>query len=339
LGWFSLLADEFLALNKHIAARLAFLSNLVLFGEIGYFDSASNNKILLHLWSLGIEEQLYILWPLLLIFFCRLNGVIKNGVHHIGVLLFIFLCGSFIFNIAFISSHPTATFYLPVTRVWELLIGAALAYRTVVQNRPLTLCGSPNINSWLGFSLLIAANIFISDKSPFPSWRALLPTISAVLFISAGSLAWFNQRVLGSRLLIWFGLISYPLYLWHWPLLTFARILDGGRQPSAAIRTCIVLLAILLAWLTYRLIEKPIRFSKNLFFTPIRLFLFGVTFFWISSFALDFNPSMQHTTNCVSARSVAHETTTSNLLHGHPEGFNVGALETRRFSPADCPVI
>ena len=284
LGWFTLLADEFLALNKHIAAGLAFVSNLVLLGESGYFDSASNNKILLHLWSLGIEEQFYIFWPLLLLVFCRLDGVIKNGARHIGVLLFIFLCASFVLNIAFISSHPTATFYLPATRVWELLIGAALAYRSVVQNRSLILWNSPNLNAWLGFALLIVANVFISDKSPFPGWWALLPTLSASLLIAAGSSAWFNQYVLGSRFLVWFGLISYPLYLWHWPLLTFARILDGGRQPSSAVRICMVLLAILLAWLTYRFIEKPIRFNKNSFFTPIRLFLIGVAFFFISGF-------------------------------------------------------
>jgi hypothetical protein len=81
---------------------------------------------------------------------------------------------------------------------------------------------------------------------------------------------------------VWFGLISYPLYLWHWPLLTFARILDGGRQPSSLVRICMVLLAILLAWLTYRLVEKPIRFNKNSFFTPLRLFLIGLAFFFIS---------------------------------------------------------
>ena len=284
LGWFTLLADEFLALNKHIAAGLAFVSNLVLLGESGYFDSASNNKILLHLWSLGIEEQFYIFWPLLLLFFYRLDGVTKNGARHIGVLLSILLCGSFFLHIAFISSHPSATFYLPVTRVWELLIGAALAYRSVVQNRSLMLWNSPNLNACLGFALLVASNIFISDKSPFPGWWALLPTLSAALLISAGSSAWFNQHVLGSRFLVWFGLISYPLYLWHWPLLTFARILDGGRQPSSAIRICMVLLAILLAWLTCRFIEKPIRFNMNSFFSPIRLFTLGVVLFFISGF-------------------------------------------------------
>lgn len=275
LGWFTLLADEFLSLNKHIAAGLAFISNLVLLGESGYFDSASNTKILLHLWSLGIEEQFYIFWPLLLILFCKLK-------RNIGVLLWILLAVSFLLNIAFINGYPSATFYLPFTRIWELLIGAALAYRVVVQNKSLALLGSANLTAWFGFGLLITANIFINDRSPFPGWWALLPTLSAVLLISAGNLAWFNKNVLGNRVLVWFGLISYPLYLWHWPLLTFARILDGGRQPPSWLRICMVAFAIVLAWLTYRFIEKPIRFNKGSIFTPLRLFLIGIVFFFIA---------------------------------------------------------
>lgn len=282
LGWFTLLAEEFAVLNKHIAAGLAFVSNLVLLGESGYFDAASHSKILLHLWSLGIEEQFYIFWPLLLLFFWHTSST-KN-IQKIGILLLFLLCISFALNILFISSYPSATFYLPITRVWELLIGAALAFRSVVQGRSLIIWDMPNISAWLGFALLIVANIFINDRSPFPGWWALLPTLSAALLISAGPFAWFNQKVLGSRFLVWFGLISYPLYLWHWPLLTFARILDGGRQPSSAIRICMVLLAILLAWLTYRFIEKPIRFNKNSFFTPIRLVFLGIGFLCFSSY-------------------------------------------------------
>ena len=277
LAWFTLLADEFTALNKHIAAGLAFISNLVLLGESGYFDSASHNKILLHLWSLGIEEQFYIFWPLLLLIFWRLR--LK-----LGMLLWTLLLCSFLLNVALIYSYPSATFYLPFTRFWELLIGAALAYRITIQNKPVLLWGSSNLNSWLGLALLIIANIFINDRSAFPGWWALLPTLGAALFISAGSSAWFNQYVLSNRVLVWFGLMSYPLYLWHWPLLTFARILDGGRQPSSLVRICMVLLAILLAWSTYRLIERPIRFNQKTFFTPARLFITGIVFFCVSGY-------------------------------------------------------
>jgi peptidoglycan/LPS O-acetylase OafA/YrhL len=288
LGWFTLLADEFTSLNKHIAAGLAFTSNLVLLGESGYFDGASHNKILLHLWSLGIEEQFYIFWPLLLLIFWRLR--LK-----LGMLLWGLLLCSFLLNVDLIYSQPSATFYLPFTRVWELLIGAALAYRVAVQNKPFLLGGSSNLNSWLGLTLLIIANIFINDRSAFPGWWALLPTIGAALLISAGSFAWFNQHILSNRVLVWFGLISYPLYLWHWPMLTFARILDGGRQPSSLVRICMVLLAILLAWLTYRFIEKPIRFNQKTFFTPARLFIVGALFFCISSY-IYFNSGLPNRT-------------------------------------------
>jgi peptidoglycan/LPS O-acetylase OafA/YrhL len=285
LGWFTLLADEFSALNKHIAAGLAFFSNLVLLGESGYFDNASHSKILLHLWSLGIEEQFYIFCPLLLLLIWHFYKNIQKWPVLLGSILLSLLCISFIANVTTISTYPNAVFYLPFTRIWELLIGAMLAYRSVVQGKELTLWNSPNLNAWLAFALLVFANIFVNDRSPFPGWWALLPTLCAALFIAAGPLAWFNKHILGSRILVWFGLISYPLYLWHWPLLTFARILDGGRQPSSAIRIFMVLLAILLAWLTYRFVEKPIRFNKNSCFTPIRLLIIGFTFFCISTYS------------------------------------------------------
>jgi peptidoglycan/LPS O-acetylase OafA/YrhL len=285
LGWFTLLAEEFSALNKHITAGLAFVSNLVLLGESGYFDSVSHSKILLHLWSLGIEEQFYIFLPLLILLIWHFYKNIKKSTILIGLVLLSFFCCSFILNVVLVGTHPSATFYLPLTRVWELLMGALLAYRSVVQNKELALWNSPNLNAWLAFALLVFANIFINDQTSFPGWWALLPTLCAALFISAGPLAWFNKHILGSRILVWFGLISYPLYLWHWPLLTFARILDGGRQPSSAIRICMVLLAIFLAWLTYRFVEKPIRFNIDSFFTPLRLFIIGFAFFCISNYA------------------------------------------------------
>ena len=281
-GWFTLLADEFSILNKHIAAGLAFVSNLVLLGESGYFDSSSHSKLILHLWSLGIEEQFYIFWPLLLLLAWKLH---KKSWFFPALLIAISLV-SFLLNIVLIQSHPSATFYLPFTRFWELSIGAGLAYRVMVIGKPCLIFDSPNLNSFLGLALLIVANAFMNDRSPFPGWWAVLPTLSAVLFISAGYDAWFNRRILGNRTLVWIGLISYPLYLWHWPLLTFARILDGGRQSSSLIRIAMVSLAILLAWLTYRFIEKPIRFhpktDTKFFFTPTSLLALGGVFFLVS---------------------------------------------------------
>ena len=109
--------------------------------------------------------------------------------------------------------------------------------------------------------MLIASGlVFLDRKSNFPGWWALLPTVGVFLLISAGPKAWFNRHVLSNRMLVWVGLISYPLYLSHWPLLSFARIVEG-EIPSQGLRIVCVLVSIVLAWLTYKLIEKPVRYG------------------------------------------------------------------------------
>ena len=104
--------------------------------------------------------------------------------------------------------------------------------------------------------------LLISEDKEFPGWWALLPTIGAYLVIDAGPRAWLNRVVLSNSALVWFGLISYPLYLWHWPLLSFARILELGTPP-ATLRIAAVIASVAMAWLTYRLVERPIRFGKH----------------------------------------------------------------------------
>jgi peptidoglycan/LPS O-acetylase OafA/YrhL len=255
VGWFVLLATEFEQLNKHITAGLTFTSNLVLFAESGYFDADSHTKILLHLWSLGVEEQFYIFWPLVLIVCWRYRNNLLSP-------LITLLVTSFAVNIYLVSSHPSADFYLPFSRFWELLIGSLLAYRITVQNKTLHLFNSSNITSAVGALVLVVCNILVNDRSPFPGWWALLPTIGAALIISGGGGACFNRILLNNRLMVWIGVISYPLYLWHWPLLAFARILGGGKQSPTLVRIAMFFLAFFLAWLTYRFIEKPFRFGR-----------------------------------------------------------------------------
>lgn len=114
-------------------------------------------------------------------------------------------------------------------------------------------------------SIFLASSIgvlVVTKERHFPGWWAVLPVLGAVLIIAAGAQAWLNRVVLSNRVLVWFGLISFPLYLWHWPLLSFARIIES-ETPSREIRIAAVLIAIGLAWLTYRLIEKPIRFGRR----------------------------------------------------------------------------
>ncbi|MFD2884490.1 acyltransferase family protein [Pseudomonas lini] len=208
----------------------SFVSNFVLWSEAGYFDKASELKPLLHLWSLGIEEQFYVVWPLLLWAGWRLRIPLLPIVVLIGL-------ASFAMNMVGIHEHPTATFYSPLSRGWELIIGAALACLTsdsgtkaISHNRYFAVVtstfGSAKVRSAvsiIGLLFIVYAMFRIKDTLPFPGKWALFPTVGTILLIAAGSSAWVNRVLLSSRPMIAVGLISFPLYLWHWPLLTFAR--------------------------------------------------------------------------------------------------------------------
>lgn len=280
IGWFVLQGDEYRQLGKHLIAGAGFVSNFALWQESGYFDTASNTKPLLHLWSLGIEEQFYIVWPIILWAACKR----KINLLTIATLI---CAASFYLNLIGISKNPTATFYSPQTRFWELLCGSILAWITLYKkneyfhitlrirswlNLPANPYNSKNngdtlttITSALGLLLLILGFCTIHEKIGFPGNWAVVPVLSAVLIISAGPNALFNRTILSNRIIVWFGLISFPLYLWHWPLLTFARIVNSG-EPSIGARIAVVTLSIFLAWITYRIIERPMRlpsFSKE----------------------------------------------------------------------------
>ncbi|MCX5723530.1 MAG: acyltransferase family protein [Nitrospirae bacterium] len=255
-GWFVLFADEYKQLSKHIVRGALFISNFTLWRESGYFDNSAETKPLLHLWSLGIEEQFYIIWPLLL--WCAW----KRRFNLLSVTLAITAI-SFALNLWKADSDVVAAFYSPQTRFWELLIGSCLAYLTLFQSQVLRQFKIRNdhVQSFCGAGLLVVGLVCITKERAFPGWWALLPTVGAVLIISAGAQAWFNRAVLSHRLLVWFGLISFPLYLWHWPLLAFARVIES-ETPSGEVRLAAVALSVVLAWLTYRLIERPVRFGQ-----------------------------------------------------------------------------
>jgi len=264
IAWFALLPEEFKSLGKHILGGAGFVSNLVLWNESGYFDAASNSKPLLHLWSLGIEEQFYLIWPLLMWAALRMRIALINVT--IAILLI-----SFTLNITFIGSAPIATFYSPFTRVWELLIGAVLAWLLLSKQQSSNTPAQVSIDSLnlrqknvlasLGLASIALSLILISEASAFPGWWALLPTVGATLLLFSGPNAWINQHILSSRVMVWFGLISFPLYLWHWPLLAFANVING--KPSFSLRLALVFVSILLATLTYYLVEKPLRFGVS----------------------------------------------------------------------------
>lgn len=256
-GWVALLANEYEQLGNHTAAGAGFLANVVLWSEAGYFDNETATKPLQHLWSLGVEEQFYILWPPLLWVAWR------RKIDLLGVTLGV-LAVSFALNIGGVRADKIATFYWPLTRFWELLAGGLLAWLTVHRTAMLARVERrfANVLSTAGAITLGAGVALIDSGAAFPGWWAVLPVAGAGLMILAGEQGWINRAVLSNRVLVWVGLISYPLYLWHWPLLSFAGIVQG-ESPGPVTRAVVVLVAILLAWLTWQLIEKPLRFGAH----------------------------------------------------------------------------
>jgi peptidoglycan/LPS O-acetylase OafA/YrhL len=248
LGWALLFADELKQLGKHAAGGAGFVSNFVLWGEAGYFDEAAEAKPLLHLWSLGIEEQFYLLWPPLLWLAWRR----RRAVPAMAALV---AAASFAACLWLVRDHPVAAFFNPLTRLWELLVGAMLARGTLRDG-----WGSPELRASLGISMIAAGIALTLPETSFPSAWTLLPVLGAAFVISSGTGAWLNRRVLAQPVLAGIGLISYPLYLWHWPLLSLARIVEGA-EPPAAMKWAIVAASAVLAWLTYRLVERPLRFG------------------------------------------------------------------------------
>jgi peptidoglycan/LPS O-acetylase OafA/YrhL len=250
LGWLWMLPAAYAQLSADVFASAAFFSNIALLLQSGYFDIESGKKPLLHLWSLGIEEQFYLFWPLILILVARLRLSILAAASVIAL-------ASFVLNVALIGSNPVATFYLPFTRAWELLAGGALAcgWSRISQT-----AGASNWRAAIGLLLIAAAAAVLDTHRAFPGWWALLPVAGSVLLLSAPA-AWGCRHVLASRPLVWIGLISYPLYLWHWPLLVFFGIVKFGPLTLNE-RELILLASTLLAWLTYRLVELPFRFSR-----------------------------------------------------------------------------
>ena len=269
-GWMLLLTSEYSELGKHVAGSAIFVSNLILWNEDGYFNASAAAKPLLHLWSLAIEEQFYLVWPLMLWLAWKIRWSIQ-------ALIWVMLGLSFFINVRHVHVQPLATFYLPDTRFWELMLGSALAYVSVFPGDPseqiartswphvlnglAAKIGRPmlmNSLAVIGAALVAIGLTALSSVTPYPGLPALLPTLGTALIIAAGPDSWLNRAILSSPALVWLGLISYPLYLWHWPLLSFARILEGD-SPSALLVSALLATSVVLAWLTYALVERPIR--------------------------------------------------------------------------------
>ena len=221
-------------------------------GVGGYFGADSSAKPLLHLWSLSIEEQFYLVWSVVLLAVFRLNDRL------LPYAILVIFVASFAYCVVLTPIDPIGAFYLPWTRAWELALGALLAYREVFLLRrwPYPSRRLADVGAGLGVALIVGAYFFLSEVEPFPGWRAAIPTAGCALVI-AHPRSFAGDLALGNRLATFFGLISYPLYLWHWPLFAFAHIWPGVI-PTSEVLFALAAVAIALAALTYRWIEKPV---------------------------------------------------------------------------------
>lgn len=297
LGWRYLFPDDFANLGKHVSGGAAFISNLVLWSETDYFDSQAIKKPLLHLWSLGIEEQFYIIWPFLAFAIWRVR-------RHLHWVILTLLCGSFFLNIILLDQFPSAAFYLPFSRFWELLCGTLLAWIMLFQDTKIQkfyaytdrklswilLYGEKSRKIFFGKRIqirqdLTARIIFIIGKTcifvslliidetkAFPGFWAVLPVVGTLLIILTGHNKRNGASFLSYPLSVWFGLISFPLYLWHWPILSF-YFMEYGSLPGIMLSITLITLSVLLSAITYYYIEKPIRFYSKTLLTPFILIL------------------------------------------------------------------
>lgn len=282
IGWFVLLPGEYAAVGKHVFGGASFVANLLLWQEAGYFDVAAKGKPLLHLWSLGIEEQFYIVFPLLLWFCAKKRWSMLGAITVLGVL-------SLADNLWLFTRDRTADFYSPLTRFWELLAGAALA---AAMRRPDAQAVYRRLDAWCarllhplrapqvasahdgrslslllavtGSVLLVLALLLARGDEPWPGWLAMFPVLGSVCLIAAGALNPLSHYVLANRFSVFIGRISYPLYLCHWPLLACAWLIHGSLGPHTwGLRLQLVLLAFVLATLIYFFVEKPVRFGPR----------------------------------------------------------------------------
>lgn len=252
LAWLSLLPSDMKDFSKSLVAVSVYASNFLFWIESGYFDTAAELKPLLHTWSLAVEEQFYLVFPVFLILSWRLGK--KSIVALLGVASIASLAAA-----QWGALHqPTATFFLLHTRGWELAIGSFVALHFSRKN-----CYEPSLYvqqvlSLAGLALIAYATFAFGKTTPFPSLYALVPTIGTALIMLFAWPQTYVGRVLGSKPLVGIGLVSYSAYLWHQPLFAFARHRSLG-EPSTAIFAGLTVLTICLAIVSWRFIERPFR--------------------------------------------------------------------------------
>ncbi|WP_342235745.1 acyltransferase family protein [Inquilinus sp. OTU3971] len=258
-----LLPFDLRAFSRSVVATVSFTSNILFYIESGYFAAPSELKPLLHTWSLAVEEQFYIVFPILLYLLSKTGQRTRN----MALLAIVGL--SFAVNIWGVRPHPTATFYLLPARGWELLLGSLLALNVLPAP---TGRGVREFASALGLALIGYSVLTLSSTDPFPGWNAAPPCIGAALIIWAGAGGdSLGGRLLGLSPVVFIGKISYSLYLWHWPIIVFVKY-SINRELAPAEIGLVVVASVAAATLSWRYVEQPFRgkgsrFNRRWIFT------------------------------------------------------------------------
>ena len=252
-GVIRLFPSELMKLAKSALASATGTSNIFFFLHTNYFEDSAESSPLLHTWSLGVEEQFYLLMPSVLILLKNASPTRRN------ILLSILFALSLVLSIYWSGQNPPAGFYLLPSRAWELLVGTLAAMRVVP---PISRRSYRETAAVLGLAAILLPGMFYDSSVPFPGIAALVPCLgAAVLIVSAESGPTFISRALSLRPVVFVGLISYSLYLWHWPLIvfqSFGRFLNTGISPTVD-RVLILPVAVVAATVSWRFVELPFR--------------------------------------------------------------------------------
>lgn len=291
-AWLWLLPADMKDFSKSLIYVSTFSSNILFWQDTGYWGIANELKPLLHTWSLAVEEQYYVIFPLylMLMWSFRKRWILSSFLAIALISLVVAQWGAY--------HHPVATFFLLPTRAWELAIGASIAFYFLYRKQTIrSLLSHKSIDEILSLVglLMIGYAVFAFDESvPFPGFYALIPTVGTGLIILFSSQQTIVGRLLGTKLLVGVGLISYSFYLWHQPLFAFARS-RTLTEPSDLLYVALSVLSMILAYLSWRYIEKPFRkkgvLSRKSIFTFMAI---GSAFFITIGFAGNYTEGFQN---------------------------------------------